>query len=178
MAEELHGPVERPRVRQRVSPSHIPDVVPPMPTLIPHDLSIWMQDRQSDLQQAMIVGGHQENVGVDFTPESRRRETCRVDRRYGVLRRMPVCKRITRWGLRGVRIGEASNPGPKKSFSKGVHWSRKRQQRTLLDSDSDAPLITRGRFGFLSSDDEDTSVVGVSRVPTAIDSSVSAARSS
>ena len=56
MAEELHGPVERPRVRQRVSPSHIPDVVPPMPTLIPHDLSIWMQDRQSDLQEAMIAG--------------------------------------------------------------------------------------------------------------------------
>ena len=90
----------------------------------------------------------------------------------------PVCKRITRWGFRGVRIREASNPGPKKSFSEGVHWSRKRQQRTLLDSDSDAPLITRGRFGLLSSDDEDTSVAWVSRVPTAIDSSVSVARSS
>ena len=56
MAEELHGPVERPRVRQRVSLSHIPDVVPPMPTLIPHDLIMWMQDRQSDLQEAMIAG--------------------------------------------------------------------------------------------------------------------------
>ena len=56
VAEELHGPVERPRVRQRVSLSHIPDVVPPMPTLIPHDLSMWMQDRQSDLQEAMIAG--------------------------------------------------------------------------------------------------------------------------
>ena len=74
-----------------------------------------------------------------------------------------------------MRIGEASNPGPKKS-SKGVLWSRKRQQRTLLDSDSDAPLITQGRFGVLSSDDEDTSVA-VSRVPTTIDS-VSVARSS
>ena len=39
LAEELHGPVERPRVRQRVSLSHIPDVVPPMPTLDPHDSS-------------------------------------------------------------------------------------------------------------------------------------------
>ena len=47
-----------------------------------------------------------------------------------------------------------------------------------MDSDSDAPLITRCRFGLLSSDDEDTSVARVSRVPTAIDSSVSAARSS
>ena len=46
LTEELHGPVERPRVRQRVSPSHIPEVVPPMPTLIPHDLSNWILDRQ------------------------------------------------------------------------------------------------------------------------------------
>ena len=29
LAEELHGPVERPQVRQRVSPSHIPEVVSP-----------------------------------------------------------------------------------------------------------------------------------------------------
>ena len=27
-----------------------------MPTLIPHDLSMWMQDRQSDLQEAIITG--------------------------------------------------------------------------------------------------------------------------
>ena len=56
LAEELHGPVERPRVRQRVSPSHIPEVVPPMPTLIPHDLSNWILDRHSDLQEAMSAG--------------------------------------------------------------------------------------------------------------------------
>ena len=56
LVEELHGPVERPRVRQRVSPSHIPEVIPPMPTLIPHDLSNWILDRQSDLQEAMSTG--------------------------------------------------------------------------------------------------------------------------
>ena len=56
LAEELHGPVERPRVRQRVSPSHVPEVVPPMPTLIPHDLRNWILDRQSDLQEAMSAG--------------------------------------------------------------------------------------------------------------------------
>ena len=56
LVEELHGPVERPRVRQRVSPSHIPEVVPPMPTLIPHDLSNWILDRHSDLQEAMSAG--------------------------------------------------------------------------------------------------------------------------
>ena len=54
LAAELHAPVERPRVRQRVS--HIPEVVPPMPTLIPHDLSNWILDRHSDLQEAMSAG--------------------------------------------------------------------------------------------------------------------------
>ena len=53
-------------------------------------------------------------------------------------RSLPVCKRVTKWGFRGVRVGEATNPGPKKGFLKGVPLSRKRQQRTMLDSD--APL--------------------------------------
>ena len=48
LVEELHGSVERPQVRQRVSPSHIPEVIPPMLTLIPHELGNWILDRQSD----------------------------------------------------------------------------------------------------------------------------------
>ena len=55
MAEELHGLVERLWVGAR-APSHVLEVVPPMPTLIPHDLSNKMLDRQSDLQEAMSVG--------------------------------------------------------------------------------------------------------------------------
>ena len=51
LAEKLHGPVERPRVRQRVSPSHIPEVVP---------LSNWILDRHSDLQEAMSAGDIQQ----------------------------------------------------------------------------------------------------------------------
>ena len=43
-------------VRQRVSPSHVPETVPPVPILIPGELSEWMQDRQSDLQEATSVG--------------------------------------------------------------------------------------------------------------------------
>ena len=124
-AEELHGPVERSRVRQRVSPSHIPQVVPPMPTLIPHDLSNWILDRHSDLQEAMSAGGHQASVGIDISSESRRRETCRIDRRHGT---------VTQWGFRGVRVGEAANPGPCSR--------RRRMQRRALqwswDSDSES----------------------------------------
>ena len=56
LAEELHGPCGVAQVRQRVSPSHIPEVVPPMPTLIPHDLRNWILDRHSDLQEAISAG--------------------------------------------------------------------------------------------------------------------------
>ena len=52
-------------MRQRVSPSHIPEIAPPMPTMIPHDLSSWMLDRQSDLSEAISAGGRQENAGID-----------------------------------------------------------------------------------------------------------------
>ena len=57
LARELRGDiVERPRVRQRLSPSHRGDTIPPMPTLIPCDLSDWMQDRHADLQDPMNGG--------------------------------------------------------------------------------------------------------------------------
>ena len=59
-----------------------------------------------------------------------------------------MCRKVTRWGFRGVHVGEAAHPGPKKSFLR-------RCQSTRLDSDSDALLINRGRFAVLSSDDEE-----------------------
>ena len=122
-------------MRQHVSPSHIPEVVLPMPTLIPHDLSNWILGRHSDLQE-MSVGDIKKMLELTSL-QSKVRETCR--------------------GFRGMRVGEARNPGPK-SFLKGAPWSRKRPQRTLLDSDSDAlaPLFTSGRFGLLSSEDEES----------------------
>ena len=61
--EQLHGLVERPWVRQHVSPSHIPEVVLPMPTLIPHDLSNRILDRHSDLQE-MSVGDIKKMLGL------------------------------------------------------------------------------------------------------------------
>ena len=57
LVRELHGaPLERPRVRQRLSHGHRSGVIPPMPTLIPGDFSDWMQERHGDLQEAMNVG--------------------------------------------------------------------------------------------------------------------------
>ena len=57
LARELREDiVERPRVRQRLSPTHGGDTIPPMPTLVPGDLSDWMQDRHADLQDAMNGG--------------------------------------------------------------------------------------------------------------------------
>ena len=38
-------------------------------------------------------------------------EDARVDGEHGGLR-LPVARRITTWGLQGVRVGEASHPGP------------------------------------------------------------------
>ena len=52
LAKEVQGgPVERPRVRQRLSAPHVSeDVIPPMPTLVPRE------DRQSDMQEVMSSG--------------------------------------------------------------------------------------------------------------------------
>ena len=58
LAKEVQsGPVERPKVRQRLSVPHVAeDTIPPMPTLVPRELSEWMEDRQSDMQEAMSCG--------------------------------------------------------------------------------------------------------------------------
>ena len=49
-----------------MSPSHIPEVVPLMPTLIPHDLSNWILDRHSDLQEAMSAGDVKQVLELTF----------------------------------------------------------------------------------------------------------------
>ena len=49
------------------------------------------------------------------------------------------------YGLRGIRVGEASHPGP---------VSRAKSRRTQMDSDSDAPLVNSGRLMALSRDSD------------------------
>ena len=52
-----------------------------------------------------------------------------------------TCRRVTRWGSRGVRIGEASNPGP---ASKRRRTQRLRALQRSMDSESedDRPLVS------------------------------------
>ena len=63
-----------------------------------------------------------------------------------------------KYGLWGIRVGEASHPGP---------VSRATSRRTQIDSDSDAPLVNSGRFMALSRDrdgsDEDVGAEPPSR---------------
>ena len=69
------------------------------------------------------------------------------------VRRMPegvASPRRSVGSIRGQRIGEASNPGLPR---------RQSQFETQLDNDSDAPLITAGRFRPLLSEDETLSVI-------------------
>ena len=47
---------ERPRVRQRVSGTAGVGFIPPMPTLVPGELFTWLEDRQTDLQEALSSG--------------------------------------------------------------------------------------------------------------------------
>ena len=99
---ELHGtPMERPRVRQRLSHAQRSGVIPPMPSLILGD----MQERHGDLQEAMNVG----NSGKIFeltSMLSNAAEDGRDDSR-SVNAIMIEERRHSHYGLRRVRIGEA-----------------------------------------------------------------------
>ena len=67
-----------------------------------------------------------------------------------------VIRRVTKWGLRGVRVGEASNPGP---ASKRRRTQRLRALQRSIDGDSedDRPLVSAsGPKVFAMSDREDS----------------------
>ena len=66
------------------------------------------------------------------------------------------CRRVTKWGLRGVRVGEASNPGPA-SKRRRTQRLRALQRSTDSDSEDDRPLVpTSGPEVFAMSDREDS----------------------
>ena len=54
--ENWFPPASGPRVRQRVSGSGGGGFIPLMPSLIPAELYQWIEDRQTDLQEALVNG--------------------------------------------------------------------------------------------------------------------------
>ena len=85
-------------MRQRVDP------VPHMPGLVPAKLAQWMEDRQADLQEALSLDDTSRILELT-SKLSEGGRTVGGDERWHVAM-------TSRYGLRGVRVGEASNPGP------------------------------------------------------------------
>ena len=128
-----------PEVRQRLSVSHVAEnTIPPMPTLVPRELSEWMEDRQA------------------------RRETRRDDRRHGsmISPRRPSAAMVfadaTHPGPGFLRRNVLKRDGP--------CVSHRRSGPTQVDSDCE-PLLHSG--GVASSESEEgTQVVSVHHVPS------------
>ena len=93
-------------------PSLVSGVIPPMPTLVPAELDNWMQDLQVELQSAMNSGDQRRVVDVSTKLAEAIRHQC---------------------GLKGVRVGEADNPGP----SRRRRTQRLRALPRVCDSDSE-----------------------------------------
>ena len=90
--------------------------VPAMPLLIPAELSAWMEERHVDLHDRLMDG----DLARVLELTSKRM----VDITGGM---MPLRARVinARYGLRGVRVGEASHPDEDGSDRRAVvEWSR------------------------------------------------------
>ena len=87
--------------------------IPPMPTLVPAELSAWLSERHSDLHDALINGDPSCVPGAHHNVVRRARTFGGNDRKDVAVSFTVIssCRRVTKWGLRGVRVGEASNPG-------------------------------------------------------------------
>ena len=74
----------------------------PLPGLVPAELAQWMEDRQADLQEALSLDDTNRILGV------RPGEAAHPGPRGFPA---PDLSQSARYGLRGVRVGEASKPG-------------------------------------------------------------------
>ena len=106
------------------------------------DILQWMQDRQADLQDASHMGNVSEVTRLFHVIG----ETA-----SGISTQWPKARMVPIWGFRGVRVGEASNPGP---TSKRRRTQRLRVLQRPMDSDSedDVPLVSTGPEVFAMSD--------------------------
>ena len=134
--------------------------------------SKWMQDRQADLQDASRMVNVSEVTrlrhviaetasGIPICRFAVHGDEFHQDGAVRVVRwspetQWPEAREVPIWGFRGVRVGEASNPGP---ASKRRRTQRLRALQRSMDSDSedDMPLVSTGPEVFaMSSDIGDT----------------------
>ena len=103
--------------------THIFGFVETMPALVPAELSVWMENRQADVQEALIKGDHSRVIELSslLTKAAERMvEMSHQDISDDEFRSRSVRPLLTErcsamYGLRGDRVGEASHPGPPKS---------------------------------------------------------------
>ena len=89
--------------------------IPPMPTLVPPELSAWLEERHSRIARRIDARRQHSCSGIEHQVVGRSRahgRDDRVDAQLSVLR--PPWRAVgARYGLRGERTGEASKPGPR-----------------------------------------------------------------
>ena len=113
MREERDQAVQNPAVK-RQAVGHVPPrnngVIPPMPTLVPAELDNWMQDLQQELQNAMTIGDQRRVVEVSTKLAEGASQIGLFDGRCGqvTVQAGRLMRTSSRYGLRGVRLGEAS----------------------------------------------------------------------
>ena len=78
------------------------------------DLVQWMSDRQKDLQEAMVSGRIQDVPRLAKLVADGGRPVEGMDRKISPSRHDTgfFVRKVSTWGLRGVRVGEASHPAP------------------------------------------------------------------
>ena len=106
--------------------------VPVMPRYIPAELSAWMGERQADLHDALADGGQCSSPRDHFQAVRRGGAHGGDHRRDDAVRTRVI---NARYGLRGVRVGEASHPGP---ASKRRRTHRLRALQRSIDSDGES----------------------------------------
>ena len=104
----------------------------------------WMQDRQADLQDASRTGNASEVTRLCHVIAETASGMAQSSDQVGAVRIV-----THQCGMRGIRVGEAKNPGPSRRPVRPIHGrdvARRTasEHGTTLDSDSDAPLARVG----------------------------------
>ena len=123
-----------------------------MPTFIPAELSAWLSERRSDLHDALINGDSGPCSRAHHGDVRRGRMLGGNDRKDVTLtmRINRTCRTVTKWSLRGVRVGEAANPDP--ASKRRTQRLRALQRSMDSDSENDRPLASTGPEVFAMSD--------------------------